>query len=160
MKSKIELVGKERLQTLLDESNTYGEVLEKIGLSVIANNFNTLNKYIKLFGLSTKLINERRRKSMAHPKYDEQTFIESLNNGTCTLKPHYLLKKLVGYGLKPYKCEVCGISTWNGKKITLELHHKNGVHSDNHIDNLQILCPNCHSQTKNFRSKNIKQRLN
>lgn len=156
MKSKIELIGKDNLQKLLNESNTYGEVLEKIGLSVIANNFKTLKKYIKLFDLSTELIDERRKQSMSCPKYDKDTFINSLENGTCTLKPCRILQKLIEYGMKSYKCETCGISAWNNKHIVLELHHKNGVHSDNSIDNLEILCPNCHSQTDNFRTKNIK----
>lgn len=156
MKSKIELIGKDNLQKLLNESNTYGEVLEKIGLSVIANNFKTLKKYNKLFDLSTDLIDEHRRQSMSCLKYDEITFKESLENGTCTLKPCRILQKLIKYNFKQYRCEICGISTWNGKQIVLELHHKNGIHTDNHINNLEILCPNCHSQTENFRSKNIK----
>ena len=156
MRSKIALVGKDRLQSLLNESSTYGEVLKKIGLSVIANNFSTLKKYIKLYGLSTEIIDKNRLKSMGNRKYNEKTFREAINNGECTLKPYRILQKLVEYNMKPYCCEVCGISEWNDKKIVLELHHKNGNHSDNYIENLQILCPNCHSQTNNFRTKNIK----
>ena len=54
-----------------------------------------------------------------------------------------------------YKCE-CGITdTWQGKKITLELDHINGINSDNRIENLRYLCPNCHSQTPTFRGRNI-----
>ena len=54
-------------------------------------------------------------------------------------------------GLKENKCEICGITEWLGKPIVCELHYING---DNRIENLQILCPNCHSQTDNFRSRN------
>lgn len=154
--SKIYEVGKDSLQRLLDDSKTYGEVLNKIDLSVIANNYNTLNKYIKLWSLSTDTIDKNRKQVIAHPKYTKEDFEKSLEDGTCSLKPHKILKKMVEYNLKEYKCEKCGISKWNGKDITLELHHKDGNHSNNHIDNLQILCPNCHSQTNNFRAKNIK----
>lgn len=69
-------------------------------------------------------------------------------------KAWFILKVLVNTGYKEYKCECCGISEWNGKKLTLQLHHKNGKHDDNSLDNLQILCPNCHTQTENFGSKN------
>lgn len=68
-----------------------------------------------------------------------------------------LKKRLFNEGVKEYKCEKCGISEWNGEHITLEIHHINGNHSDNRLENLQILCPNCHSQTINFngKSKNL-----
>ena len=57
-------------------------------------------------------------------------------------------------GLKENRCEICGITEWQGKSIQCELHHINGNPTDNRIENLQILCPNCHSQTDNFRSRN------
>ena len=65
-----------------------------------------------------------------------------------------MVKKLIRVGKKEYKCEECGISEWKGKKIVLNLHHKNGDHCDNREINLQFLCPNCHSQTGNFSHKN------
>lgn len=64
-----------------------------------------------------------------------------------------LKKRLIREGLKKYKCECCGITEWNNKPISLQLHHINGVHNDNRLSNLQLLCPNCHSQTENFGTK-------
>lgn len=67
-------------------------------------------------------------------------------------------KKLVyRLKLKENKCENCGIISWQGKSIVCELHHINGDSTDNRIKKLIILCPNCHSQTKNFRNKNHKR---
>ncbi len=58
----------------------------------------------------------------------------------------YRLKiKLIRDGLKEDKCEACGNTEWLGKKLPLELHHLDGDHFNNTLDNLQILCPNCHS---------------
>lgn len=54
------------------------------------------------------------------------------------------------------RCNVCKINDYMGKHIVLQLHHKDGNHCNNVRQNLQILCPNCHSQTHNFNFKNSK----
>jgi hypothetical protein len=48
------------------------------------------------------------------------------------------------------KCQICGISDWQGKPLTLQLDHINGIHDDNRLTNLRYLCANCHSQTDTF----------
>ncbi len=53
------------------------------------------------------------------------------------------------------KCTECGISSWNGKSLTLELEHRNGNSEDNSEENVCLLCPNCHSQTSTYKAKNI-----
>lgn len=53
-------------------------------------------------------------------------------------------------------CEKCKISDWLGQKITLELHHIDGNNNNNSRENLELLCPNCHSITDNFRNKKRK----
>ena len=55
-----------------------------------------------------------------------------------------------------YKCSCCGISEWNGKSITLQIEHKDGNPSNNTIENVCWLCPNCHTQTKTWGSRNAK----
>jgi hypothetical protein len=54
-----------------------------------------------------------------------------------------------------YKCYKCGIDSWNDEPIELQLEHINGNHFDNRLENLTLLCPNCHSQTKTFCRKKI-----
>lgn len=61
-----------------------------------------------------------------------------------------LLKRLVNEGLKTYHCEECGISEWQSKPLTLHLDHIDGDNVNNSLDNLRILCPNCHTQTPTF----------
>lgn len=58
-----------------------------------------------------------------------------------------LKRKLFASGLKEEKCEKCGIVDWLGEPLRFELDHINGINNDNRLNNLQILCPNCHSQT-------------
>ena len=57
---------------------------------------------------------------------------------------------------REYKCEICGISEWQNKPITLEVHHIDGNQANNTRLNLKLLCPNCHSQTENYRQNNRK----
>lgn len=70
-------------------------------------------------------------------------------------KPHSLLCKLIKDGIKEDKCELCGITYWQGKHLPLELHHKDRNHFNNNLDNLQILCPNCHSIQEGNAGANI-----
>ena len=53
------------------------------------------------------------------------------------------------------KCDECGITEWNGKPIVLHLDHINGKRTDHRLENLRLLCPNCHSQTDTYCGRNI-----
>lgn len=74
--------------------------------------------------------------------------------------PHYqsfkLKNRLINEGIKKNVCETCGCSVWQGKPINMELHHIDGNRQNHRLDNLRLLCPNCHSQTDTFRAKNKK----
>ena len=86
-------------------------------------------------------------------------YIEKYTPNLCehsSLRSAYVKELIFRLGLKENKCEKCGTSEWQGKPLTCELHHINGDSTDNRIENLIILCPNCHSQTDNFRSRNRK----
>jgi Zn finger protein HypA/HybF involved in hydrogenase expression len=64
-------------------------------------------------------------------------------------------KCLISLSLREWRCEICGISEWMEKKLVLELDHANGNNRDHRLENIRLLCPNCHSQTENFRGRNI-----
>lgn len=52
------------------------------------------------------------------------------------------------------RCNCCGITDWNGKPLSFELEHKDGNNLNNDRQNLEVLCPNCHSQTTTWRGRN------
>lgn len=60
--------------------------------------------------------------------------------------------------LRGRKCENCGLEEWMGSPISLEVHHKDGDELNSVLENLQLLCPNCHSMTNTYKGKNIKNR--
>jgi transposase-like protein len=78
-----------------------------------------------------------------------------LVQGRRTNRSH-LKQRLLSAGLKANRCERCGIEEWLGEPLSMALHHVNGDGLDNRLENIAMLCPNCHSQTPNFSGRNIK----
>lgn len=70
---------------------------------------------------------------------------------------HRLKLRMIEDGVREHKCERCGITEWMGESTPLELHHIDGDRFNNELSNLQILCPNCHSQTPNHSGKKNKK---
>lgn len=113
----------------------------------------TLDNYLKELGLEYEG-NKGLKGYKADPKRKPaKYFLE--NNANIT---SYKLKhKLFQDSIKEEKCECCGIIEWNGEKAPLQLHHIDGNRYNNVLENLQILCANCHCLTDNHSGKKIKK---
>lgn len=86
----------------------------------------------------------------------KENFIKILQGDIKVQYSTSLRNHILNNNIFEYKCNKCGIKDWNGKNITLEIEHKDGDNWNNKQNNLELLCPNCHSQTLTFRKrKNI-----
>jgi ribosomal protein L40E len=108
----------------------------------------TLTKYLKKAGVDyTKMLKPRGFTLLhVHKRLPAEHY---LKKDKYTM-PSKLRRILISEGIKENKCEVCGKSTWMGKPIPLELHHINRNRYDNRLENLKILCSNCHMQEHNY----------
>jgi 5-methylcytosine-specific restriction endonuclease McrA/transposase len=70
----------------------------------------------------------------------------------------HVKSRLLGADLKKRECERCGLASWHDRPLSLELHHRNGDGNDNRLENLALLCPNCHSQTDTWGGRNRRLR--
>ena len=147
---------KDKLEQIVSESYSFAEALRKIGLWDVGSNFKTIKKYVEEYNIDTSHFRGQTwNKGMGNTDYAAYNKLENILKENTNFKSDTLKYRLVKEGLKQWKCEKCGNEgVWEGKELVLELHHINGNHYDNRLENLQILCPNCHSQTDNFRNKN------
>lgn len=158
MENKIYKLSDEQFVELLKKSSTISEVLFKLGYTVKGNSWgysqvkrrmDDLNLDYSIFkGKSavikiTKLNNVRK---------------EDILKENCKHQRTVLRRYVIKNNLIPYKCAICGCTEWQGKTLSLELDHINGINNDNRLENLRFLCPNCHSQTSTYGSRN--QQLN
>lgn len=148
---------KELLESIVPQCFSYAEVLRKFGLKTTGSNHNTLKKKLCEFGMDFSHFRGQGWHVYGHPSFGKngRPLVAILCEHS-SLSSGAVKARLFSNHLKENKCEICGISEWLGKPIMCELHHINGNTTDNRLENLQILCPNCHSQTDNFRSRNRK----
>ena len=112
----------------------------------------TLNSYLKKMGID--YAGQQNEKGQQKGPNTYKPANEYLGTGK-SIKSHELKLKLIRDKIKEDKCEICNIKIWQGVELPLELHHKDGNHFNNNLDNLMILCPNCHSIQNGNSAKNI-----
>ena len=139
----------------IKNSFSIAEVCRNLGIKAVGGNYSTVKNKIAKLNLDTshftgKAWNQGLRYKILVPAKP----LEEVLQKNSPYQSYRLLKRLVKEGIKEHKCECCNNIEWLGQQIKLELHHINGDHNDNRLENLQLLCPNCHAYTDNYRGKN------
>ena len=146
-KAKWKNFTKEEIEQFVKESISFRELQQKIGYSANSGSAHKILEQV----LNDYNIDYSHFKGHAWNK-DLSKYEDALTDFGTHCWPT-IKEKL--FQERPYQCECCGLTKWNGKPIRLQVHHIDGNRQHNTRDNLQILCPNCHSQTDNWCSKNV-----
>lgn len=134
-----------KIKVLVLESISLSEVLRKINIPIQGNNSTTLKNILNLNNIDYSHFTGRAK------KYNNKYILaEEYFTNHKQIKSAKLKDKLLKEHLLENKCAICGLTEWQDKPIILQLHHIDGNNKNNDLSNLQLLCPNCHSQTDNY----------
>ena len=147
--AKVDLLSKDQLEDIVKSSRTLQEVLKKIGYSSVSGaNIKTVQKRIAKYQISTNHFTKG--VGIGTKRTEENVFCKDSTASQHVLRIWYFKWKYA-----KYKCSICGqLPVWQGKELSLTLDHINGNNTDDRIENLRWICPNCDRQLDTFGSKN------
>lgn len=158
MENKIYKLSDEQFVELLKKSSTISEVLFKLGYTVKGNSWGYSQVKRRMDDLNLDHSIFKGRSAIIKTTKINNIKKEDILKENCKHQRTVLRRYIIKNNLIPYKCAICGCTEWQGKTLSLELDHINGINNDNRLENLRFLCPNCHSQTSTYGSRN--QQLN
>src|SRR3989338_3737810 len=144
----------EQLRFAVKHSFSYRQVLAKLGLREAGGNYDQIKKYIKEYNLNVAHFKGRGWNAGLRGIGKVLIPLDKILVKESTFQSFKLKRRLFEADLKPLHCEQCGwAERTEGGYLPLELDHINGDRHDNRFENLRVLCPNCHSLTKNHRGR-------
>ena len=147
---------KEEFEAAIKQSKSIAGMCRTLGLRPCGGNYRLMHNAIVKFELDTShFTGQGWNTDLKFRPFEEKLLNEILVKAS-TYQSFKLKRRLLKEGLKNPTCECCGLTEWQGAPIPLELHHLNGDNKDNRLENLQLLCPNCHALTDSYRGRNKK----
>lgn len=130
-----------------------------LGLNATGGNYALFKRRVKALGLDTShFTGKGHLKNRTHNWNPKKSLKEILVADSDYMNRNQIKKRLLAKGLITYECSTCGIAEWQGKRLSLHLDHINGVNNDHRLENLRLLCPNCHSLTSTYAGKNKRRK--
>lgn len=154
MTNKIYEITDEQFVELIKNSTNISEVLFKLGYTVKGNSWGFSQVRKRMDDLNISMSDFKGKSAMVEKARETDLTADMLFKENCKHNRNCLRRFIIKNQLLPYKCACCGVVEWNGKTLSLELDHINGINNDNRLENLRFLCPNCHSQTTTYGSRN------
>ena len=154
MENKIYKLSDEQFVELLKKSSTISEVLFKLGYTVKGNSWGYSQVKRRMDDLNLDYSIFKGKSAVIKTGSLNNVRKEDILKENCKHQRTVLRRYVIKNNLIPYKCAICGCTEWQGKTLSLELDHINGINNDNRLENLRFLCPNCHSQTSTYGSRN------
>jgi len=145
---------KEEFEKAIQQSHSIAETCRHLGIKPSGGNYRIVHNAIKKYSLDTNHFTGQGWNTGLKFKPFEEKPIDKILVADSSFQSFKLKRRLLQEGLKKHICEQCGLIGWQGKPIPLELHHINGNNRDNRIENLVLLCPNCHALTESYRGRN------
>lgn len=156
-----------RKRTHLDEdifeavknSHSFRETMNVLRKKTPGGNYNTLKNRIDTLKLDTSHFTGKawkRGKTVIQDSRLSKYTVDEIFSENSPTSSSEIRRLILKNKLKQYECEICKIGEWRNQPISLELDHINGNRKDHRIESIRWLCPNCHSQTLNWRGKNKK----
>jgi 5-methylcytosine-specific restriction endonuclease McrA len=138
------------------ESTSMAQVLRRLGLRAAGGNYEHVKVRVNSLQLGTgHWIGQAHLRGKTNPHVRRQPLQSILRRGTY-YQSNKLRKRLLREAVLEPKCSNCGGVEWLGKSIPLELDHIDGDKTNNQLDNLRLICPNCHALTPTYRGKNTR----
>jgi hypothetical protein len=153
-----ERYSKENFENAVMNATSIREALEILGLRAAGGNYKVFHKYVDKYELSTSHFESKKtiyERSLGNSNKLRKIDLSDILIENSSYNRGHLKKRLYDDGIKKRECEICGQGEiWNGNKMSLILDHINGIHNDNRIKNLRIVCPNCNATLPTHCGKN------